>query len=55
MASATVIFTDEPDGAVNVKIEFDPAVNGDSTLSPAQGMALTSLQRVKQMDENDDE
>ena len=55
MASVTVIFTDEPDGTVNVKIEFDPAVEGDSALSPAQGMALMSLQRAKQMSEDDDE
>lgn len=55
MATVTVIFTDEPNGDVNVKIEFDPEVKGDETLSPAQGLALMSLQRAKQMGGDDDE
>ena len=46
LASATLVFTDKPDGTgVSISMEFDPPIT-DETRSPAQTMAARLLEKV---------
>ncbi|GEM_PF-3750865 len=46
MQTASLIFTDEPDGKVNVCLAFNPALPGGSHVTPAIALALKALRFV---------
>ena len=39
MAQVQIIVVDGPNGAVDVKVEFDPPIDVDANQTPAQGIA----------------
>lgn len=53
---AILTFEDDDDGAVKIKLEFDPEIRGDAPPAPSVYYALKAMQVVKRAasEESDD-